>query len=279
MAVCAVLAERWDSLTTQLDPSSALVLATGAGALVAVVVDVIWLRARHVVTIVHEAAMVVALLTGRRLTGIELRTNTSGLTLSVGGPAAGMVITAAAGYLSPRSSGWSASCCWPSTRSRSCCGRHRPLLVAMLIMVRNLYGALALVVTGAVVVGVSLYTEPDVQAAFAYAMTWFLLLGAVRPVNELRSAPPPGANTDADTLARITPVPPGEVWRRTRSRPSAARRSSLGGAGRHRTGRPAEASAAQAERVGRSPSLPSGFGGRAQASGGLQEYCGHPASV
>ena len=85
------------------------------------------------------------------------------------------------------------------------------LLVAMLIMVRNLYGALALVVTGAVVVGVSLFTEPEVQAAFAYAMTWFLLLGAVRPVNELRRQRrrQPGANTDADTLARITPVPAG----------------------------------------------------------------------
>ena len=93
----------WDSLTTQLDPSSALVLATGAGALVAVVVDVIWLRARHVVTIVHEGGhAVAALLTGRRLTGIKLHSNTSGLTLSVGRPRGpGMVITASAGYISP----------------------------------------------------------------------------------------------------------------------------------------------------------------------------------
>jgi hypothetical protein len=56
---------------------------------------------------------------------------------------------------------------------------------------------------------VSLFTEPEVQAAFAYGMTWFLLLGAVRPVNELRRQRrrQPGANTDADTLARITPLP------------------------------------------------------------------------
>jgi hypothetical protein len=208
-----MLAESWDSLTTQLDPSSALVLATGAGALVAVVVDVIWLRARHVVTIVHEGGhAVAALLTGRRLTGIKLHSNTSGLTLSVGRPrGAGMVITAAAGYLSPSLVGLVGVVLLAFDQVTVMLWAGTALLVAMLIMVRNLYGALALVVTGAVVVGVSLYTEPDVQAAFAYAMTWFLLLGAVRPVNELRRQRrrQPGANTDADTLARITPVPAG----------------------------------------------------------------------
>jgi len=208
-----MLADSWDSLTTQLDPSSALVLATGAGALVAVVVDVIWLRARHVVTIVHEGGhAVAALLTGRRLTGIKLHSNTSGLTLSVGKPRGpGMVITAAAGYISPSLVGLLGVVLLAFDQVTVMLWAGTALLVAMLIMVRNLYGALALVVTGAVVVGVSLFTEPEVQAAFAYAMTWFLLLGAVRPVNELRRQRrrQPGANTDADTLARITPVPAG----------------------------------------------------------------------
>ena len=208
-----MLADSWDSLTTQLDPSSALVLATGAGALVAVVVDVIWLRARHVVTIVHEGGhAVAALLTGRRLTGIKLHSNTSGLTLSVGKPRGpGMVITAAAGYISPSLVGLLGVVLLAFDQVTVMLWAGTVLLVAMLIMVRNLYGALALVVTGAVVVCVSLFTEPDVQAAFAYAMTWFLLVGAVRPVNELRRQRrrQPGANTDADTLARITPVPAG----------------------------------------------------------------------
>jgi hypothetical protein len=204
-------ADSWDRLTEQLDPSSALVVATGAGALVAVVVDVIWLRARHVVTIVHEGGhAVAAVLTGRRLTGIKLHSNTSGLTLSVGKPTGiGMVLTAAAGYLSPSLVGLSGVVLLAFDQVTIMLWVGTVLLVAMLVMVRNLYGALALVVTGAVVVGVSLFTEPEVQAAFAYAMTWFLLLGAVRPVNELRRQRrrQPGANTDADTLARITPLP------------------------------------------------------------------------
>lgn len=207
-----MLADSWDTLTTyRLDPSSTLVLATAAGALVAVVVDVIWLRARHVVTIVHEGGhALAAVLTGRRLTGIKLHSNTSGLTLSVGRPTGpGMVATAAAGYLSPSVVGLVGVVLLAFEQVTIMLWAGTVVLVLMLLMVRNLYGALALVVTGAVVVGVSLFTEPEVQAAFAYAMTWFLLLGAVRPVNELRKQRrrQPGANTDADTLARITPVP------------------------------------------------------------------------
>ena len=76
--------------------SSWLVLATGVGAAVAVVVDGVWRWARGVVTIAHEAGhAVAALATGRRLTGIKLHSDTSGLTLSVGRPAGpGMVVTA-----------------------------------------------------------------------------------------------------------------------------------------------------------------------------------------
>src|SRR5690606_22555175 len=98
----------WDAVRDVLDtyraePTSWVVLATGVGALLAVVVDGVWRRARNVVTIVHEGGhAVAALLTGRRLTGIRLHSDTSGLTLSVGKPRGpGMVVTAAAGYISP----------------------------------------------------------------------------------------------------------------------------------------------------------------------------------
>ena len=48
-----------------------------------------WPRTRHLVTIAHEGAHgVVALLSGRSLSGIRLHSDTSGLTLSRGGPRA-----------------------------------------------------------------------------------------------------------------------------------------------------------------------------------------------
>jgi hypothetical protein len=87
------------------------------------------------------------------------------------------------------------------------------LLVAMLIMIRNAYGAATLVVCGGVVVGLSLYASPGTQAAFGYAITWFLLFGAVRPVGELwrQRRRREGRYSDAAQLARITPLPTG-LW-------------------------------------------------------------------
>src|SRR5918997_5118838 len=93
----------WGAISAdQIDPSSWLVLATGLGAALAVVIDGVWRWTRGVVTIAHEAGhAVAALVTGRRLTGIRLHSDTSGLTLSVGRPTGfGMVVTAAAGYVS-----------------------------------------------------------------------------------------------------------------------------------------------------------------------------------
>jgi hypothetical protein len=206
----------WAAVTVdQIDPSSWLVLATGAVAALAVVIDGIWRWSRGVVTIAHEAGhAVVALATGRRLTGIKLHADTSGLTLSVGRPRGpGMVATAFAGYVTPSLVGLAGVALLAFDQVTVMLWASAAVLAAMLVMVRNAYGALTLVATGAVVVGVSLYASADVQAAFAYAMTWFLLVGGVRPVGELRRQRryQPGSVTDADMLAHLTRLP-GSIW-------------------------------------------------------------------
>jgi hypothetical protein len=170
-----------------------------------------------VVTIVHECGhALIALLTGRRLTGIRLHFDTSGLTASLGRPTGpGMVATVAAGYLSPSVVGLAGVGLLATGQVTVMLWAAAAVLVAMLVMVRNVYGALSLLVTGAAVVLVSLYATPRVQAAFGYTATWFLLIGAVRPVNELRrqrrGRRGQSSASDADHLARLTPVPAG-VW-------------------------------------------------------------------
>lgn len=184
-------------------------------ALLAVAVDGLWRWSRNLVTIVHEAGhAVTAVLTGRRLTGIRLHSDTSGLTLSTGRPSGpGMVATAAAGYLAPSLAGLIGVVLLAFDQVTVMLWAATGLLLAMLVMVRNAYGALSLVLTGAIVVAVSLLAGADVQAGFAYAVTWFLLLAAVRPVGELwRERRRRGqSRTDADQLARLTRVP-GGVW-------------------------------------------------------------------
>jgi hypothetical protein len=192
------------------------VVATGAVALLTVAVDGVWRWARNVVTIVHEGGhAVTAVLTGRRLTGIRLHSDTSGLTLSVGRPSGpGMVATAAAGYLAPSLVGLLGVVLLAFDQVTVMLWAAAAFLLVMLVMVRNAYGAVSLLITGAVVVAVSLLARADVQAAFAYAATWFLLLAGVRPVAELwreRRRWHGRARTDADQLARLTGVP-GGVW-------------------------------------------------------------------
>ena len=84
-------------------PTQWLVFVTAVVALTAVVPHRIWRLTRNAVTIAHEGGHgLVALLTGRRLDGIRLHSDTSGLTVSRGKPSGlGMILTAAAGYTAP----------------------------------------------------------------------------------------------------------------------------------------------------------------------------------
>jgi hypothetical protein len=87
------------------------------------------------------------------------------------------------------------------------------LLAGLAVAIRNAYGMLAVLVTAGGVAGVCLFASAAVQAGFGYAMTWFLLLGGVRPVVELQRERRRGraGRSDADQLARLTPVPAG-AW-------------------------------------------------------------------
>jgi hypothetical protein len=87
------------------------------------------------------------------------------------------------------------------------------LLLAVLVMIRNLYGVATVLATGAILVVVSVVTSPVVQSAFACLTAWFLLFGGVRPVWELQVKRYRGhaRDSDADQLARLTGMP-GFFW-------------------------------------------------------------------
>ena len=59
------------------------------------------------------------------------------------------------------------------------------LLAVTLVLMRNWYGVLIVLVTGGALFAVIWFASPALRAAFAYAVAWFLLFGGVRPVAEL----------------------------------------------------------------------------------------------
>ena len=61
------------------------------------------------------------------------------------------------------------------------------VLVLVLVQIRNWYGLWSVLVTGALLVGVTVWGSATVQSVAAYAVTWFLLLGAPRAVLEMQS--------------------------------------------------------------------------------------------
>ncbi|WP_372727074.1 M50 family metallopeptidase [Nocardioides sp.] len=211
-----VLSRVWNDLVgTQPAPEFRLVLLTGVAALVLVAVPGTWSIGRHVVTIAHEGAhAVAAVLSGRRLAGIRLHSDTSGLTVSRGrssGP--GMVVTAFAGYPGPALAGLGAAFLLSERHALAALWLAVLLLALLLVQIRNFYGLYAVGVAGIAVGAVSWWAAEEVQVATAYVGTWFLLIAAPRAVLELQGhrRRSRSRTSDADVLARLTRVP-ALVW-------------------------------------------------------------------
>ena len=107
-----ILGRFWTQVTATVpDLEPTVLLGTAAVAALLVGSPTLWRSTRHVVTIAHEGAHgVAALVSGRRLSGIRLHSDTSAMTVSAG---------------RPTGPGW----CSPArraTRGRACSGSARP---------------------------------------------------------------------------------------------------------------------------------------------------------
>ncbi|MCW2595312.1 MAG: hypothetical protein QOJ78_2551 [Pseudonocardiales bacterium] len=216
MAFDSDVSRIWTSVTaTQAAPQPSVIALCAALAFVAVAWRPLWTRTRHLVTITHEGAHgVAALASGRRLSGIRLHSDTSGLTLSRGRrTGVGMFVTAAAGYPGPALVGLGAAYLLHVGHAVALLWAVLGLLALLLVQIRNWFGLWSVLVAGAVVFAVSWWAPPATQSAFAYVGTWFLLLAAPRAVLELQQARRQRATggSDADILGRLTRTP-GTLW-------------------------------------------------------------------
>jgi hypothetical protein len=204
----------WDQLIeVQSAPDPWVVGGSALAALAIVTFTMSWQLTRGLITIAHEGGhAVMALLTRRKLEGIRLHSDTSGVTLTRGRPnGLGMVLTALAGYLAPSLLGLAAAWLTDQGRITLLIWSMLLFLVCMLLLIRNLYGALILLVTGGAVFAVSMYAPAEVQQVVALVVVWFLLFGGIRPIFELqrKRRRRQARDSDADQLARLTFLPGG----------------------------------------------------------------------
>ena len=192
---------------TQAPLPGAVSVFIGFAALAAVVVQEFWLLTRHVNTIAHEGAhAIVGSAVGRKVQGVRLEPNATGATTTAGSKGAGNVATLAVGYVGPSAFGLLAAKMIQLGHSDAVLWVTVLLLAALLLTVRNAFGFVPVLATGALVYIIARYGSVGADSAVAYGVTWFLLLAGVRAVLDH------GVDAkDADTLRGLTKIGPG-VW-------------------------------------------------------------------
>ena len=207
----ALLAELWRRMTAPSPVPGALDLVGVVVVVGALLLLPTWPRLRHGITIVHEAGHgAAATLTRRRLAGIRLHSDTSGLTVSVGRPRGpGMVLTLLAGYPAPSAAGVLITWAVAAGHAAAALWAALGLLLLVLVQIRNWFGLWSVLVAGVLVGAVTWFADPAWRMRAALALAALLVLGGLRAVVELPAAR--GGASDADQLARVTHVPVG-VW-------------------------------------------------------------------
>lgn len=206
-----VLADLWDRASATHPPLAwEVALALALVALLLTWTSPGYRLVRHLVTLVHEAGhALVAVLVGRRLLGVRLHADTSGLTITRGrAGGAGAVAVLLAGYPAPALVGLGGAALAGSGRAAAWLWGLVLVCALLVLLVRNLYGLLVVALTGAAVGAVSVLAPEAVLVGAAHLAAWTLLLAAPRSVVELqRGRRRARGASDADQLAGLTGVP------------------------------------------------------------------------
>lgn len=182
----------------------AVAVLLGLVALGAALLPAIWPVARHVNTIAHEAGhATMASALGRRVVGVTMKPDGSGLTEVQLGEKAGSVMFQLAGYLGPSVFGLVAAKLIQLGHSIAVLWLAMLLLLCMLLVVRG-FGLLTVIGSGVALYVVAADTSVGAQVMTAYGVAWFLLLSGVRVISEHGSTA-----ADADELHKLTKVPRG----------------------------------------------------------------------
>lgn len=174
-----------------------------------------WQKARHGATIIHEMGHVaMGWLWGRKVRGISLHSDTSGLTITAGkGRGMGVLMTYMAGYPAPALVGL--ALVWASVSGYS--GAALTLVIALLLLafflIRNFFGffLVALALIGA---GIVFWTaNPPIVTGFTLAVGIFLLLAGTRTCFDLRETHQHGNGGESDAeMASQHSLLPASAW-------------------------------------------------------------------
>jgi hypothetical protein len=184
---------------------AAIAVGLGIVALGAAVLPDIWMLTRHVYTIAHEGAhATLGSAIGRKVNGVKMFRDGTGVTAVTSGEKAGSVMFLAVGYIGPSAFGVAAAKLIELGHMIAVLWLALVLLLLLLLVVRSSFGFLSVLASGAALYAVAVYTSVGAQVMAAYVIAWFLLLSGVRVVRDHGT----GA-ADANELRGLTSIPRG----------------------------------------------------------------------
>lgn len=204
----------WSSLFTASAAPAAWMIYSSWIIAILLVFTPLWKVTRHFITVVHEGGHAfIAILWGRRVSGIKLHTNTSGVTISSGKPyGLGVIFTTIAGYTAPAILGLALQ--WLSFKNLNYLAVVilAIALLCIFLSIRNLWG---LIVVLPLLAGsyFLLRYVPEWQGFIILLIATFLTVASLKPIIELQISRRNGLakDSDADQLFKLTFLP-GIFW-------------------------------------------------------------------
>lgn len=197
------------------EPPLWVVVLGAVGIAAACTVPPIWRTVRHASTLVHEMGhATMAWVFGRRVAGISVHTDTSGLTITSGRPRGlGVIMTFLAGYTAPPLAGlglvWASVAGW----SGAALTGIALMLVVAFWLTRNLFGLLTVAAALAASGLVWWHGDAATVTAFVLISGMFLLVAGVRGVGDLYAAHRKGEGAESDaSMAAQHSLLPASVW-------------------------------------------------------------------
>ncbi len=188
---------------TQVPLSGMAAALIGLAVAAVVVLNFFWELLQHGMVMAHEGGhAAVSAMLFRKVDGIELNSDGTGGTNRADAGWLGNILIKFAGYLGPSLYGLAAAKLIERGHIVMVLWLTILLLGLLLIVVRTVFGVLAVVVAGGLVFVIVRYAPLSAQIVAAYAIAWFLLLSGVRRILER------GLDTDdGQALSDLTWIP------------------------------------------------------------------------
>lgn len=178
-SAAGAVAERWG---VEASPSPEAVTLIVAAVVVLTAVPGVWRVARQASTIIHEMGHVLAAwVTGRRVSGIKLHSDTSGVTVSRGraqGP--GLLVTFLAGYPAPGLLALGMVWLATSGHSGAALTVYQAVLLLALLLSRNAVGILSCLLAVLSTGLIWWHNDPEIVGYTVVALGVFYALSGVR---------------------------------------------------------------------------------------------------